>query len=354
LGVYVVDPLADPRWDALLLRHQQSAVFHSREWLSALHGTYGYKPIAFTTSVAGGPMENALLFCDVKSWITGQRLVSLPFSDHCDPLLNSPDDHTEIWEHVREYVARYGCKYVEVRPLPSAESERVTTSGLRPSEKHYLHTLSLDPPLDALFSRFHKSCVQRNIRRAEKEMLTYERGRSDSLLCKFYPLLLKTRRRHGLPPQPMQWFRHLIAAMGDRLTIRVACKDDRPVAAILTLAFRDTVTYKYGCSDESFNNLGAMPFLFWKTIQEAKEQGIRQLDLGRSSLDNLGLVRFKDRLGARRMELQYYRFTSGPARTMVPHSRTTEHLKHSLQRLMRCSPAVVRIAVGRILYRHIG
>jgi hypothetical protein len=109
--------------------------------------------------------------------------------------------------------------------------------------------------------------------------------------------------------------------MGDQLTIRVAWKDNRPVAAIMTLSFKDTITYKYGRLDERFNHLGGAWFLFWKTIQEAKAEGMIQLDLGRSELDNTGLVKFKDRLGADRINLQYYRSNSGPAPKLVPRSR---------------------------------
>jgi hypothetical protein len=43
---------------------------------------------------------------------------------------------------------------------------------------------------------------------------------------------------------------------------------ERAVAALLTLRYKDTVTYRYGCLDEHFNNLGATHFLIWKTIGE--------------------------------------------------------------------------------------
>jgi len=42
------------------------------------------------------------------------------------------------------------------------------------------------------------------------------------------------------------------------------------------------VYYKYGCSDQKFNNLGGTPFLLWKTIAEAKSKGATEFDLGRS------------------------------------------------------------------------
>jgi hypothetical protein len=349
MRVRVINPLDDPRWGALL-HHQRASIFHTREWLSALQESYGYNPIGFTTSPADEPLQNALVFCAVRSWITGRRLVSLPFSDHCDPLVSSPGEYKAIMTHVRDYVAKEGFNYAEVRPVVTAPFPPPSPPDLEPLEPFFLHTLSLGPPLEALFCGLHTNSFQRKIRRAEKETLICEEGRSDTLLHKFYHLLIKTRLRHGIPPQPLHWFRHLITSMGNRLTIRVASKDDRPVAAILTLAFRDTVTYKYGCSDENFNHLGGMPFLLWRTIQGAKETGMRQLDLGRSDIDNLGLVRFKDRLGANRLGLQYYRFASGagPKRCYSPRNARV------LNGLMYYMPNTLLVAAGRLFYRHIG
>src|SRR5690242_12893147 len=86
-GVLAINPLVDDRWPEFIGRHPNASVFHSRGWLSALQSTYGYEPLAFTTSAPSEELKNALLFCVVRSWLTGSRLVSLPFSDHCDPLV---------------------------------------------------------------------------------------------------------------------------------------------------------------------------------------------------------------------------------------------------------------------------
>lgn len=350
MGVYLVDPLTDPRWGDFILRHPRATLFHTREWLSALRQTYGYTPIAFSTSASGEPLENSLVFCDVKSWLTGRRLVSLPFSDHCDPLDSSPEEREEIWAYIREYVARHQCTYAESRPRSAAAPHGVVPPDLQRAETFVLHTLSLDAPIDALFRAMHKDCIQRKIRRAEREALVYEHGRSRSLLHKFFHLQLATRRRHGLPPQPPLWFHHLLSSMGEQLTIRVVSKNDHPVAATVALVFREVVTYKYGCSDEKAHQLGGMPFLFWKMIQEAKEQGMRQLDLGRSEADNPGLVTFKDRLGAKRADLQYYRLASGTLPKRFSPPRRTLFLKQ----LMHHMPDAAVVAAGRLLYRHMG
>jgi Acetyltransferase (GNAT) domain len=350
LPVFAVNPLTDPRWDELVTRHPRAGVFHTSGWLSALRRSYGYEPVAFTTCCPSEPLSNGLVFCKVKSWITGRRLVSLPFSDHCDLLAASSAEQEVLLAHIGKYVARNGYAHAEIRPRTTEEPAQFAAAGLQATETFCLHRLSLDLPLDSLFHDLHRNCIQRKIQRAEKEGLVYESGRSEPLLRNFYDLVLRTRRRHSLPPQPLHWFRNLVKSIGDNLTIRLVSKDHRPVAAILTLSHKSTTTFKYGCSDERFSSLGGTPFLLWRTIQEAKSQGMHELDLGRSELSHAGLVLFKDRLGAAKTMLPYWRYPSGKSADGV---RSTWQIQIA-KGIFSWVPDPVFVASGRFLYRHIG
>jgi hypothetical protein len=350
LPVFTVNPLTDARWDELVTRHPRAGVFHTSSWLSALQRTYGYKPLAFTTCSPSESLTNGLVFCEVRSWITGRRLVSLPFSDHCNLLADSAAALDELLGHVCECVARDAYTHAEIRPTTTEEPECFTFANLEPAEEFCLHRLSLDVPLDILFHNLHKNCIQRKIQRAEREGLTCQSGQSELFLYKFYDLLLRTRRRHCLPPQPLQWFRNLIASMGENIAVRVVSKDHVPVAAIITLSHKTTITYKYGCSDERFHNLGGTPFLLWKIIQEAKNQKMRELDLGRSELNHPGLVQFKDRLGAVRTMLPYWRYPGARGASAVRRRWRNQIAK----RILSWAPDPVFVASGRFLYRHIG
>ena len=53
MSIYALDPLQDPRWPEFLEQQSSASVFHSRGWLAALQRTYGYEPIAYTTSPPG-------------------------------------------------------------------------------------------------------------------------------------------------------------------------------------------------------------------------------------------------------------------------------------------------------------
>jgi len=199
-----------------------------------------------------------------------------------------------------------------------------------------------------LLASFHKDCVRRKIRRAEQESLKYEEGTSDDLLLQFYGLLVQTRRRHCLPPQPLAWFKSLIASFGKQLKIRVASKKDLPVASIVTLSHNRSITYKYGCSDARFHKLGGMALLLWRTIQEASAEGVDELDLGRSEPDNEGLVAFKESWGAAKTELVYWVY---PDRVQAHPGKWQ---RSRVRSVVSVSPDVALKTVGKLLYRHIG
>ncbi|PYN24364.1 MAG: hypothetical protein DMD99_11365 [Candidatus Rokuibacteriota bacterium] len=340
-----IDPLADPRWVEFVERHPRASVFHTPGWLEALRRTYGYEAVAYTTTPPGIELTNGVVLCRVYSRITGRRMVSLPFSDHCEPLVNRSEDLEGLLGSLETDCRREGWKYVEMRPRTTCA---LSPGGMEPVQYFYFHTVDLSLELEGIFRRFHKDSTQRKIRRAEREGLTYEEGRSEALLEKFYRLLVRTRQRHQWPPQPRDWFRNLVDCLGDKVKIRVASKDGRPIASILTLSFKDVLVFKYGGSDERFHNLGAVHLLLWNAIQDGKSNGVREFELGRSDSDNLGLVTFKERWGATRSQLTYWRYQT-PTSTALSGwgiKLARNFFAHIPDRLL--------IAVGKMVYRHLG
>ncbi len=347
--IHVIDdPIHDPRWSDLLGRHPSASVFHTPAWLDALRRTYGYEPIAVTTSHSV-PIENGLVACRVRAWGVS-RLVSLPFSDHCEPLGLATDLRKLVWGLLTLADERHWGT-VELRPRSTGPVLDATAAagGLRAGYTCCLHHLDLTPELPQIFAGFQRSSAQRAVRRAERNGVAHEAGTSDEQLHAFFGLLRMARRRHGLPPQPMAWFRNLRDTMGQHLTIHVARHDGRPIAALLMLSFRNSVVYKYGGSDASYHSLGAMPFLFWQAIQAGKAAGATTLDLGRSDLDQPGLIAFKDRLGARRSLLTYY----SPADRRAPLSGRA-WMSRASGRIVSALPDAALDLAGRLLYRHLG
>jgi len=346
LANQILNPLADTRWLRFASLQAAASVFHSTEWLEALHRTYGYEPVAFATSGPDGELTGGLLLCRVHSPLTGRRLVSLPFADHCEALVSSADELTTLLAALKQEAKAGEYKYIELRPLSSLFAAE---AGLKKSASFCHHKLDLSPSASELFRGFHKDCVQRKIRRAEREGLAYEEGRPVDLLRKFYRLQVITRRRQRLPPQPFAWFRNLAECMGVKLKVRVVSKDGTPVAGIVTLQHRHALVYKYGASDKAFSCLGGTQLLFWRAVEDAKNQGLLEFDLGRSEWENDGLIRFKDQLGAARSDLQYYRHPAPPTA-----GRLRVWAKEQGHWAISHLPDWGLVQAGNLFYRHLG
>jgi hypothetical protein len=343
MSVHKLDPTVDVRWPELLARHPAASIFHTPAWLGALRTTYGYQPLVFTTS-DGSELSDGMVFCEIDSWLTGKRLVSLPFSDHCQPLAEGRSLKA-ILDFLHRSRAAERWKYIELRPV-SDESMLGSQNHVSSSECFRLHSIDLRPDVELIYRGFHDNCVRRKIKRAQREKLVYECGRTAEILEKFYQLLLLTRRRHKLPPQPVAWFRSLLQSFGEDISIHLLSKEDHPIASIITVGYKKVLVYKYGCSDARFHNLGGMPLLFWNAIQQAKRLGAEEFDLGRSGYDDPGLIAFKEHLGATGSELTYYR--SG-GQGVQKHS-SAGWARQMVSRL----PDSLLTGTGRVLYRHLG
>jgi hypothetical protein len=96
------------------------------------------------------------------------------------------------------------------------------------------------------------------------------------------------------------------------------------------------------------NKFGAMPALLWSTIAQAKDAGLKRLDMGRSDLKNEGLVNFKDNFGGARSALTYWWAPRTAAKA------TQDKGVGVAGKLFTAMPDIVRVGAGRLLYRHVG
>ncbi len=350
MNCYHVDPIQDPRWSALTGRHPRASIFHSVAWLATLRDTYGYVPVVCTSSPPNQELENGIVFCQVNSWLTGNRLVSLPFSDHCEVLFDSKEQLEFL---ISTFLSEFGAKkwkYLNLRPVDTTFVPSYASRGFAAAETFFLHTLDLRAHIDEIFRNLDKDSVQRRVRRAQRANLDEKCGASGTLLRDFYRLLVITRSRHRIPPPPYSWFQNLITHLGSGIEIRLAYQKEFPVAAILTLRFRDVVYYKYGCSDVRFNQFGAMPWLLWNAIHSAKSGGATKFDFGRTDADDAGLLVFKNHWVPNSKQLVYWRFPTDYRAKLATGGWKSKIAGFAFSKM----PAGLLEFAGTMLYRHFG
>jgi CelD/BcsL family acetyltransferase involved in cellulose biosynthesis len=91
--------LEDPRWREFVESRPQSTIFHHPAWARLLADCYGYR--AMIVALAdGGAVTAGLPAIDVSLPFGARRWVSLPFTDHCPPLVDG--DGADLLGTLRE------------------------------------------------------------------------------------------------------------------------------------------------------------------------------------------------------------------------------------------------------------
>ena len=341
----VVDPTRIPGWDERLARHPDATVFHTAAWARLLSETYGYLPTYFT-ALHDNRLIALLPFMEIRSWLTGTRGVSLPFTDECRAILS---DSMPFDDAAPEVISRAGAR--RWRTIEYRGHGR--GMGHLPASSEYLtHELDLTPGEDLLFSGY-RSNVQRNIRKAEKSGISVATDPTPDGMQEFYRLNCLTRREHGLPPQPARFFENLRSHLLEKEfgTLLLARHEGRAVAGALFLHFAGKAVYKYGASDRRCQELRPNNLVFREGIRLLCGNGMRTLSFGRTDLDHEGLRQFKLSWGATEKTLQYVKYdvpsksylSSKKYRATIPWESTMSKLPVPLLRL-----------IGRFAYRHVG
>ena len=310
-------------------------IFHSEEWMGVLEETYGFQRMC-VRSARGGRI--ALM---EASNLLGKRGVSLPFTDHCAPLASSREEFNQLWGQALESGRTRGWKHVELRGgkewLPDAP----------PSLRFYSHVLDLSGGEDAIFARFDGS-VRQAIRKAQKLGVTTEKRDDLEGIRTYYELHCGTRKKHGLPPQPLAFFLNIAKRiLSNGLGVLVLARIDRiAVAGAIFFCGRQGI-YKFGASDEGRQQARGNNLAMWEGIRWLAEHGSDAMDFGRTSMENEGLRRFKAGWGAREGTLEYVKYDLRRTCFGVDKDRASGWHNQIFRRM----PIALLRAAGAVLYR---
>lgn len=340
-----VDPLTEPRWRELMAR-ADPMLFHSREWGQVLADTYGFELRATLVSEGSGEVLGGLPWVEVEG-LRSSRIVSLPFSDVCPPLLLD----ARAWPPLRDALTARGLP-ITMRTLgtPAVTADRTFTV----SSRARWHGLSLTDEPHKHLDAFAPS-VRRAIRKAINGGVTVKQVPDDEFVPTFMAMHRGVRRhKYGLLAQPDRF----IESMRDRFRAidgwhpLVAFHGGEAIAATVYLRYNDVLYYKFNASLPEALPLRPNNLLVWEGVRLGCELGCRLLDFGASDDDQPGLVRFKRSFGTDELEIVRMRYL--PPDHDPSLEAAERELLAELTRLFTTPgvPGEVSARAGALLYRY--
>lgn len=287
----IIDVLQDPSWDTAVAG-SDGELFLSRRWMQSLSQAFGFGFQAVVVRDESEAIVGGLPFVRLDD-IRGKRTVVLPFSDYTMPVVSG----AAPWETLIQPLIDLGDPVIV---QTSADGVVADDPRFKVELETVRHSIALDADFDELMARCGQQ-PRRHIRKAAAAGLTFRLADSLDDVRAFFDLHLGVRKyKHRLLCQPFSLFESLwknFLSEGDG-GLMLGFDGDVVAGGCLLLEAGDTLYYKYSASHPAYRAKGVSHAAVAESMALGLSKGLVSLDMGRSDLDQPGLIAFKRRFGA--------------------------------------------------------
>ena len=282
-------------WDQYVLAHRDSTFFHQIGWKNVVEKTYNHKPI-YLLAKEDGRIRGVLPLFHMKSRIFGCKMVSVPFGSYGGVCADSTVIEDQIIGRAVDLTKNSLADYLELRGFHN-NSMLVSNMG------YVTFILKLNRDSDVIWNGFNNK-LRNAIRKSMKYNLTAE---SDGSVRDFFSVYARNMRDLGTPSHSLSFFSMLKSVFPDQLRVLNLRHEDRIIAGLLLLYFKDMVIAGWAASDRRYRGFNPNNLLYWTAIKTSCERGYKFFDFGRS-ISGSGTYKFKKPWGSdiRKLHYLYY------------------------------------------------
>jgi len=282
-------------WDGFVSRHPDASAYHRWAWRDVFASAFGHQSLYLQAQDVTG-IVGALPLVEFRSHFFGTFAVSLPFVNYggivaCGDLVaGALKDRAVALARERQW------RHVELRHIRRQFEEW-------PVKRHKVAmSLALPADRDALWSLLDRK-VRNQVRKAEKSGCSAEDGGAE-LLDDFYKVFAHHMRDLGTPVYARRFFDDVLHAFPNDTRVFVVRIAGEPVAASITIGWRDTLEVPWASSLRAHAVKSPNTLLYWAMLQWAMRRDYHTFDFGRSTPDE-GTFHFKKQWGAQPQALAW-------------------------------------------------
>jgi FemAB-related protein (PEP-CTERM system-associated) len=329
------------RWDAFVERCPEATFFHRFGWREILESVFRHRTF-YLLAERDGEVAGVLPLAQVKSWLFGHSLVSLPFCVYGGAAATDPAAVPALHVAACDLAGELGVDHLELR-------NRIAREPGWPGQNLYAtFRRAILPDVEAnllAIPRKQRAMVRKGIQRGLRSEL-------DASVDRFFALYADNVHRHGTPAQSKRYFATLQRVFGkDAEVLTVLAPDGQPVSSVLSFYFRDEVLPYYAGDAVAARDLAANDFKYWELMRRACERGLHVFDYGRSKRGT-GSFDFKKNWGFEPTPLAYeYALLRGDR---IPEHNPLNPKYRGFIAVWRRIPIGLANALGPHIVRHLG
>lgn len=312
----------DPAWDDFLARTPGGHYVQTSLWAKA-------KALLNWRAVRVVVMRDKHVVAGAQMLIRSLPLYGAVGYVSKGPLSATSEDDFELTKHIIDQLHKVaktnGVQYLAIQPPNNGEAlaQYLPSWGFEPSSREIMPTatvlLDLSLDLDEILSQMRKKTRQ-YIRRGLREEIAVRLGSRDDLPA-FYRLLVKASERRNYTTYSEAYFSELwdVFKPHNYIQLFLAEYKREAVAALLVMAFGDTVVTKTIGWSGLYGDRQPNELLYWKVIEWAKAQGYRFYDFEGIEPEVAKLVAFEEALpDSLRRTPSFFKLGFGGQVTLLP------------------------------------
>jgi len=350
------------RWSKFIKMYKTAPFFLSIEWKRIIEKVFHFEPYYYYVVNEKNEIIAVAPFFLVQSFIFGNRLISLPFTDYGgfyfknEITLEEKNSVLELlFKEIGTIVKKHKLNYVEIR------GERYD-DFFKEDIKYFSNTpyvtfrIDLTRPFATIsnkFSRSIKRAISKNNLKGPKNRIKIIKCEEKKILNKVYDMYARDLRRFGSPPLSKlylecQWD---ILKEKNMFEVFLAYYNNQIIGAKTFLIFEKQVYGELSVSDQRFTHMTPKTHLYYETLQWASDQNYNFYDFGRTRRQ-CGSYEHKRKWGGEEKNIDYsFLIYNKGADTALDASQVKFHWP---QQIFKMLPLFCSKRIGPAIRRNLG
>ena len=293
LRVRELESAAVEQWDQFVLGCTEATFFHRAGWKNVIERAFGHRTY-FLYAEAGGRIEGILPLAEIRSFLFGHTLVSLPFCVYGGVVAATDRARRALDESACALAERLRVDHLEYRCIAPLHADWAH------KDLYVMFRKEIDPDPERNMLEIPRK-QRAMVRKGIKAGLAAE---IDEGVDRFFAAYSSSVHRLGTPVFSLRYFELLKEEFGQDCEVLTVTHGERLIASVLSFYFRDEVLPYYGGGTAAAREVAGNDFMYWELMRRACERGIRVFDYGRSKRGT-GSFDFKKNWGFEPQLLHY-------------------------------------------------
>lgn len=348
-------------WDEFVLNHPDATPYHLFAWKLAVENAYKHKGY-YLLAEEDGKLRGVLPLIHMKLPFLQNQLVSLPFCDLAGPLADDPIAENRLLVEATQLGSKFGCKNIEIRTrIKQKYSVLTEPAAVNSAVNKVSMLLSLPSTPEKLWNGF-KSKLRSQVRKAEKNGLSFRFGKGTKDLDAFYRVFSKNMHELGSPVHAKKFIAAVLANFQKHCRMGLVFKEDLPLGCGIILFYGKTISIPWASTLREFNRLSPNMLLYWNFLHFAADNGFTLFDFGRSTPEE-GTYKFKAQWGAAPVPLSWRNLLETENKKQTSNQDTSESTNRTtptppvarefVERIWQKFPFWLANNIGPVLRKHI-